>query len=134
MDREFVTEKRKEFMERHATKKSSKAQAPLSVSTQIEKFKNKVKTGKKNKIPVLTSDEDLDSYILSKSYTKSYQNKLIKSGVCKQSLLKCKGMIQRSRIRGNRLARAGDADRHIYDLKPKHLFSGKRKSGKTQRR
>uniref|UniRef100_A0A6B2FWI1 Nucleolar GTP-binding protein 1 (Trinotate prediction) n=1 Tax=Myxobolus squamalis TaxID=59785 RepID=A0A6B2FWI1_MYXSQ len=111
-------------------KKSSKAQAPLSVSTRIEKFKHKTKTGKKNRIP----DEDLDSYIQSKSYTKGYQNKLMKSGVCKQSLLKCKGMIQRSRIRGNRLARAGDADRHIYDLKPKHLFSGKRKSGKTQRR
>ncbi|PAV91146.1 hypothetical protein WR25_10961 [Diploscapter pachys] len=31
-------------------------------------------------------------------------------------------------------ARKGEADRHIYDLKPKHLFSGKRKMGKTDRR
>ena len=28
----------------------------------------------------------------------------------------------------------GEADRHVYDLMPKHLFSGKRKGGKTQRR
>lgn len=33
-----------------------------------------------------------------------------------------------------REARKGEADRHIYDLKPKHLFSGKRKMGKADRR
>ena len=33
-----------------------------------------------------------------------------------------------------REARKGEGDRHIYDLKPKHLFSGKRKMGKTDRR
>ena len=33
-----------------------------------------------------------------------------------------------------REARKGEGDRHIYDLKPKHLFSGKRKMGKTSRR
>ncbi|KAK6020318.1 hypothetical protein OSTOST_14031 [Ostertagia ostertagi] len=33
-----------------------------------------------------------------------------------------------------REARKGEADRHVYDLKPKHLFSGKRKMGKTDRR
>lgn len=33
-----------------------------------------------------------------------------------------------------REARKGEGDRHIYDLKPKHLFSGKRKMGKTNRR
>ncbi|CAI4231907.1 unnamed protein product [Auanema sp. JU1783] len=31
-------------------------------------------------------------------------------------------------------ARKGEADRHIFDLKPKHLFSGKRGIGKTERR
>jgi len=34
----------------------------------------------------------------------------------------------------NQDARKGEADRHIFDLKPKHLFSGKRKAGKTTRR
>jgi len=38
---------------------------------------------------------------------------------------------QRSR---NLDAKRGEADRKILDMKPKHLFSGKRKSGSTQRR
>uniref|UniRef100_A0A914LCR6 Nucleolar GTP-binding protein 1 n=1 Tax=Meloidogyne incognita TaxID=6306 RepID=A0A914LCR6_MELIC len=33
-----------------------------------------------------------------------------------------------------RAARKGEGDRHVYDLKPKHLFSGKRSTGKTDRR
>jgi len=31
-------------------------------------------------------------------------------------------------------ARKGESDRVIYDLKPKHLFSGKRTNGKNERR
>ena len=34
----------------------------------------------------------------------------------------------------NKEARKGEADRHQFDEKPKHLFSGKRKQGKTDRR
>ena len=34
----------------------------------------------------------------------------------------------------NRDAKKGEGDRVILDMKPKHLFSGKRKMGKTQRR
>ena len=34
----------------------------------------------------------------------------------------------------NNDARKGEADRRILDSKPKHLFSGKRKLGKTDRR
>ena len=34
----------------------------------------------------------------------------------------------------NRNAKKGEADRKILDMKPKHLFAGKRKAGKTQRR
>ncbi|BDA46889.1 Nucleolar GTP-binding protein 1 [Coccomyxa sp. Obi] len=36
--------------------------------------------------------------------------------------------------RMGKAARRGEADRHIPDLKPKHLFSGKRGIGKTDRR
>ena len=36
--------------------------------------------------------------------------------------------------RMGKAARKGEADRHIPDLKPKHLFSGKRGIGKTDRR
>ena len=34
----------------------------------------------------------------------------------------------------NRMARQGEADRHVPAAMPKHLFSGKRSMGKTQRR
>jgi nucleolar GTP-binding protein len=34
----------------------------------------------------------------------------------------------------NRAGKAGESDRHIHEKKPKHLFSGKRKNGKTDRR
>ena len=34
----------------------------------------------------------------------------------------------------NRQGKAGESDRHIHEKKPKHLFSGKRKNGKTDRR
>ncbi len=34
----------------------------------------------------------------------------------------------------NRAGKAGEADRHIHEKKPKHLFAGKRKAGKTDRR
>jgi len=34
----------------------------------------------------------------------------------------------------NYMGKAGESDRHIHETKPKHLFSGKRKQGKTDRR
>lgn len=34
----------------------------------------------------------------------------------------------------NKTSKKGEADRHIFDLKPKHLFAGKRGMGKTDRR
>ncbi|KAI9833575.1 MAG: Nucleolar GTP-binding protein 1 [Phylliscum demangeonii] len=39
-----------------------------------------------------------------------------------------------SQKKRNRMARQGEADRHIAVARPKHLFSGKRTIGKTQRR
>jgi len=34
----------------------------------------------------------------------------------------------------NKEAKKGEGDRHVYDLKPKHLLTGKRGAGKTDRR
>uniref|UniRef100_A0A8C5HM55 Nucleolar GTP-binding protein 1 n=1 Tax=Gouania willdenowi TaxID=441366 RepID=A0A8C5HM55_GOUWI len=47
---------------------------------------------------------------------------------------KTKKMMKNSQKGMNREARKGEADRHIFDLKPKHLLAGKRKSGTTDRR
>ena len=38
------------------------------------------------------------------------------------------------RVKGKGTARKGEADRHIPNLMPKHLYSGKRGNGKTDRR
>ncbi len=43
-------------------------------------------------------------------------------------------MGDRAQRRMGKAARKGEGDRHIPDLKPKHLFSGKRGIGKTDRR
>lgn len=44
-------------------------------------------------------------------------------------------MAKRSAVKErNKDARKGEADRVIPTLKPKHLFSGKRSTGKTDRR
>nr|XP_056713266.1 GTP-binding protein 4 [Euleptes europaea] len=47
---------------------------------------------------------------------------------------KTKTMMKKAQKKMNRLGRKGEGDRHVFDLKPKHLFSGKRKSGTNQRR
>eukprot|EP00004_Rigifila_ramosa_P017148 TRINITY_DN4144_c0_g1_i1.p1 TRINITY_DN4144_c0_g1~~TRINITY_DN4144_c0_g1_i1.p1 ORF type:complete len:677 (-),score=172.25 TRINITY_DN4144_c0_g1_i1:33-2063(-) len=48
--------------------------------------------------------------------------------------VKAQMIARKSQKPRNILARAGEADRHVAALKPKHLFSGKRKGGKTDRR
>lgn len=41
---------------------------------------------------------------------------------------------KKAQTKMNRNARKGEADRKILNVKPMHLFAGKRKLGKTQRR
>lgn len=55
----------------------------------------------------------------------------IKDPVEKVKVRKISKLGQRKLIQ---FGRAGESDRHIHEKMPKHLFSGKRKSGKTQRR
>ncbi len=43
-------------------------------------------------------------------------------------------MARRSRVKLNLMGRAGESDRHVHEKKPKHLFTGKRGIGKTDRR
>ncbi|XP_040290151.1 nucleolar GTP-binding protein 1 [Bufo bufo] len=44
---------------------------------------------------------------------------------------KAKKIMKNSQRKINRMGKKGEADRHVYDLKPKHLLAGKRKSGTT---
>lgn len=47
---------------------------------------------------------------------------------------KAKKIARKAQKPMNMEARKGEADRRVLDMKPKHLFSGKRKMGKTDRR
>ena len=49
-------------------------------------------------------------------------------------LKKVRKIAKKAQAPRNRDARKGESDRHVFDLKPKHLLAGKRKQGKTQRR
>ncbi|GAB6031966.1 Nucleolar GTP-binding protein 1 [Chamberlinius hualienensis] len=48
--------------------------------------------------------------------------------------MKVKHIAKKAQGKANRGARKGEGDRTILNMKPKHLFSGKRKMGKTDRR
>ncbi|TTH23514.1 Nucleolar GTP-binding protein 1 [Bagarius yarrelli] len=57
------------------------------------------------------------------------------SGVRDAKMMKkVKTMMKSSQKGMNRQGRKGESDRHVFDLKPKHLLAGKRKSGSTSRR
>ena len=45
-----------------------------------------------------------------------------------------KKMSHKSQGKMNQFGKAGEADRHIAEKKPKHLYTGKRGIGKTDRR
>uniref|UniRef100_A0A9L0RW53 GTP binding protein 4 n=1 Tax=Equus caballus TaxID=9796 RepID=A0A9L0RW53_HORSE len=47
---------------------------------------------------------------------------------------KAKTMMKNAQKKMNRFGKKGEADRHVFDMKPKHLLSGKRKAGKKDRR
>lgn len=47
---------------------------------------------------------------------------------------KAKMIMKNSQKGMNRQGKKGESDRHVFDLKPKHLLAGKRKSGPTSRR
>ncbi|XP_062386794.1 nucleolar GTP-binding protein 1 [Sardina pilchardus] len=57
------------------------------------------------------------------------------SGLRDVKMVKKTKLMMKSSQRGmNQQGRKGEADRHIFSLKPKHLLAGKRKSGSTSRR
>ncbi|XP_066508437.1 GTP-binding protein 4-like [Hoplias malabaricus] len=57
------------------------------------------------------------------------------SGVRDAKMMKKVKMMMKSSQKGmNKEGRKGESDRHIFNLRPKHLLAGKRKSGSTSRR
>jgi nucleolar GTP-binding protein len=71
----------------------------------------------------------------SKSRNRSQSTNRRDDGVTDESTKKHANRLSKlGQIKMNRMARAGEADRHVSTAMPKHLFAGKRGMGKTQRR
>ncbi|KII64301.1 Nucleolar GTP-binding protein 1 [Thelohanellus kitauei] len=129
LDREHITGLRMLKMDEHSIKKSTKVSLPHTVLARNEQFKSDIGKNAEN-----TEEIEIIKVPEIDTYDDVYKNKLTQSGIDNKSLLKCKKIVKRSQIKSNLEGRAGPGDRHVYDFKPKHLNSGKRKGGKTQRR
>lgn len=85
-----------------------------------------------------TPKKDRESQAICKATGKLIKRKTpgIELGI-KDVMLKSKARVMAKHDiakKVTKMARKGEADRHIPDLKPKHLFAGKRGTGKTDRR
>jgi len=93
------------------------------------------KQGIKRARSVSAVSTDVPMEVDSKFHTKKLKPGRDVSGLRDEKQVKVvKALKKRSQIKMNQFGRAGEADRHISAKLPKHLFSGKRGAGKTQRR
>jgi nucleolar GTP-binding protein len=72
----------------------------------------------------------------SKSRTRSVHEPALEGEgfVDDASKKKARKMMKKAANKGNMMAKSGPGDNRVYDMKPKHLYSGKRGIGKTDRR
>jgi len=85
----------------------------------------------RSKTPVSRKRQrETSSAVRSKSRTPRDQSGIVDTEKKKSA----KVLAKKSQRKMNRLGKAGEADRVIRTKMPKHLFAGKRKGGKTQRR
>jgi len=80
-------------------------------------------------------DVDMSIADRMRSRARSQSKNRREDGVTNEAAkIKAERLSKLGRIKMNRMARQGEADRHIAVARPKHLFSGKRGMGKNQRR
>merc|ERR1712029_821076 len=89
--------------------------------------KSRAENGKKAKM-----DVDEDASTAGKGRSMSRDKSGIRNPETRQKLDKMKKKIQAKKF--GKWGKAGESDRHIATKMPKHLFSGKRGTGKTDRR
>ncbi|XP_057538762.1 nucleolar GTP-binding protein 1-like [Amaranthus tricolor] len=121
----------------------------LDPSAAIERARSKSRGRKRLRSSDMDGDEDamdMDNEpsnkkqrALSRSRSRSKSRpptEVVPGEGLKDSVQKGKAikLAKKSSNRRNKSARRGEADRVIPNLKPKHLFSGKRSNGKTDRR
>jgi len=79
-------------------------------------------------------DPSIDSQPEPESKARSQSNRRENGIASTATRSKAEKLAKLGQKRMNRMARQGEADRHTTSALPKHLFSGKRGMGKTQRR
>ncbi|CAM6036719.1 unnamed protein product [Sphagnum compactum] len=116
----------------------------LDSGAAVERIRSKSRLGRKRERSAGVGDDyamDIDqqptkkmraqSRSLSRPHTEALPGEGYKDSAQKMKAMKIAKKAVKQR---NKDARKGEADRVHYNLKPKHLFSGKRGTGKTDRR
>jgi nucleolar GTP-binding protein len=141
-EEENMTEEQKEIMNKaHLIRKEkavirhqhrlNKHRNRTPISDRVIRKKQGIKRARSQSVGASESAMDTDA----KFQTKKRATSRDVSGLRDASQIKTvKALKKRSQIKMNQFGRAGEADRHISAKLPKHLFSGKRGAGKTQRR
>lgn len=91
------------------------------------------RTGTEDAMDVDTPMSNVDA-LRAKSRARSQSNRRDDGVTSEAARSKAERLNKLGQKKMNRLARQGEADRHTTAALPKHLFSGKRGMGKTQRR
>ncbi|KAI9857075.1 MAG: Nucleolar GTP-binding protein 1 [Vezdaea acicularis] len=82
----------------------------------------------------IDASSDLKSTFRAKSRVRSQSNRREDGVTAPGTRSKAEKLAKLGQKKMNRMARQGEADRHTTSALPKHLFTGKRGMGKTQRR
>ncbi|XP_067934692.1 GTP-binding protein 4-like [Watersipora subatra] len=98
--------------------------------SEDEKHFSKTRSRSETRQPLKRQREDSEGAVRSSSRTPRDQSG-VRDGKMASKVRKMHKMSQRKM---NQFGKQGESDRHIGVKKPKHLFSGKRGSGKTDRR
>jgi len=158
---EKIRKAKKLRLQEHRLKKMQGSNAPVlprKASLKVQSF-NQQKKRKADEMDV-DSDVDMESMdVEENSRSRSLSRKAMKKAKLEQSVARSQSKAHKSLVtprdqtginpnkrenvkkitrlgqrKMNYAGKAGESDRHIHVKKPKHLFSGKRKMGKTDRR
>jgi len=147
-------------LQEHRMKKtqgSNSSVLPRKASLKVKAFNNKPMKRKMSEMEIDSEGEMMDEdarprsrsvvkkerkkakleQSLARSESRSHKSLVTprdKTGFSEEGKEKIKKMTKLGQRKMNYAGKAGESDRHIQCKKPKHLFSGKRKSGKTDRR
>ncbi|MCJ1255456.1 Nucleolar GTP-binding protein 1 [Lignoscripta atroalba] len=92
------------------------------------------RTGTEDVMDVDVTNNNIVDAFRAKSRARSQSNRREDGVVTLTARSKADRLAKLGQQKMNRMARQGEADRHVPATMPKHLFSGKRSMGKTQRR